>query len=214
MKMAVSSDINDIYKVQTVAETATTKELKKLSELEGNCAYFSFSDCYVIELSKKRSPHRMSEERIYEDIERKLKIALLFFDRIIIHFADLIRNEKICDILVKYKNFVSKGVIEFLYSSSIKVINVETIRAYVMLKKGEGEKGLDAFVSNTGFADKVVDLLNCSNRIIRRGYTTKSREQFIDLVKKDMERTNAPYRKSARGTSTLYEIILPFLNKL
>jgi len=183
-------------------------EIVKLTDLKGNCAYFGFSDYYVIELAKKRLAFSTNEQQIYRDIERKLKIALLFFDKIIVHFADIIRSKELYTVFNEYRRFIEEGNIDFLYSSSITEINQTAITAYATKKHKDGEKGLELFINDHNFANEAINLLSCSKRIVHRGYLRPSKEQFIDIVQKDLEKSETAQKFiSPRGILTLYQIL-------
>lgn len=186
------------------------KDIKKLSQLKSNCAYFAFSDYYVIELAKRRSPFKKDEGRLYEDIERRLRVALLFFDKIIIHSADIIRDQKVYEILNKYRTFIKEEIIEFIYSSSIKTINYDVIINYVKRKNNDGEKGLIEFIDKTEFAKNVIELLNTSPNIVHRDYNIPSKEQFIKLVKDDLVEHKT---FSNNDPINLYQILFNFDEK-
>ena len=141
------------------------------------------------------------------NIEIKLKIALLFFDKIVIHSADVMRDQNVYKILKKYSSFITESVIEFLYSSSIETIEFDVIMKYATDKNEKGEKGLTYFINNQSFAKNVIELLQNSKNIIHRDYGMPSKERFIKLIQDDLKEQDLIQKDHSKGTSTLYQII-------
>jgi len=182
--------------------TATFKPLSELQEY--NSVYFGYFDYHVIDINKQLADYSgIPIEKFYLAMEERLKIALLFFDKVILHFSDPMRDEDVLKILESYQWFLKEGRIVFLYSTSIKQIDYDSILDYAKLKKGEGEHGLDAFIDKRVFADKVVALLQMSKVNYHRNVSKNntSRQQFFDLVKGDIgedEMTQDEYKKRAK----------------
>jgi len=180
-------------------------------KIGGNSAYFGFTDYYVMDLLRRINLE--SPQELYDRIESRLKIACLFFDRIIIHSVDIMRDQKICSIIKNYSPFIKDKKILFFYSSKISAVDQSQIRAYIQKRKRQGEEGLDNILDDAEYFSQVMEILKSSPYIVVRKHDEdKSHDRqdhnFIKRVQFDLphDSTKKPITAGEYGKATLYDI--------
>jgi hypothetical protein len=180
-----------------------------LSDIKENCAYFGFSDYYVRDLFEKRG---IQMNEFYTSVKDHLKTTLLFFNKVVVHAVDIIRDEQILLILNEFSEYIKQGNILFLYPNSISEISINNLSVYVNDKIKQGEEGLEKFANDKRFAKEVVELLTKSNIMLHRNQLTEksedksNRSEFYRLVLNDLVGDDKA-KKTASEEASLYQIM-------
>ena len=171
------------------------KKIVKVSELEGRCVYFPLADYHNIRIFKEHSYRKgnVSDQKVKKDIANRLFLALLLFDKVIMHCSDPLRSEVIYEILMDNLELVKSGKILFVFSNSINSIEKD-YKKYIQEKISEYER--NAFSSTDidslkqghmteEYYDKVIALLNKTPYMLKKGKDGSS--GFKELIQADLD---------------------------
>jgi hypothetical protein len=173
----------------------SSKEIKKVADLEGKCAYFPLADFHNIRIFKKHSyrSNEVNDATVEMDIANRLYFALLLFDSIILHCSDPLRSKTIYNILHKNVNFVESGDILFIFSNSINVIESD-YKTYINARRAEYERNKfsDSDVKSLAqehmtddYYDKVIKLLQRTPYMLKKGRDGSG--GFKELIQTDLD---------------------------
>ena len=171
------------------------KKIVKVSELEGRCVYFPLADYHNIRIFKEHSYRKgnVSDQKVKKDIANRLFLALLLFDKVIMHCSDPLRSEVIYEILMDNLELVKSGKILFVFSNSINSIEKD-YKKYIQEKISEYER--NAFSSTDidslkqghmteEYYDEVIALLNKTPYMLKKGKDGSS--GFKELIQADLD---------------------------
>lgn len=185
----------DTININTTNNNENVKEIKKIIDLEGKCAYFPLADFHNIRIFKKHNyrTNKINDVELEKDIANRLYLALLLFDNVILHCSDPIRSSIVYNILLKNICFVDSGEILFIFANSINNIN-DDYKNYIIEKKKEYErnefsdtdiKSLDQEHMTDEYYEKVILLLKKTPYMLKKGKEGNS--GFKALIQDDLD---------------------------
>lgn len=176
----------------------TEKEAVDINKMEGRVCYFSlagdlalntFSDNKLSTFSKDKRRNRLKSE-----FTQRLYLAILMFDKVVMHCSDPLRSEIVLEVLEEHVQWIESGHIVFIFSNHIKNIR-DDYKKYIEDKIKEYSEGycsekeaesLKQGHINTGYYERVIDLLEKTKYLIRK--PDKDKYSFDRLVVDDLER--------------------------
>lgn len=195
MRCNMAIDSVDMPNVGERLSEENNKKIVKVSELEGRCVYFPLADYHNIRIFKEHSYRKgnVSDQKVKKDIANRLFLALLLFDKVIMHCSDPLRSEVIYEILMDNLELVKSGKILFVFSNSINSIEKD-YKKYIQEKISEYER--NAFSSTDidslkqghmteEYYDKVIALLNKTPYMLKKGKDGSS--GFKELIQADLD---------------------------
>ena len=172
------------------------KQIKRVNELEGRCAYFPLADYHNIRIFERYS----NSGTIKKNISCRLYMALLLFDKVILHCSDPLRSEIIYDLLSEDKKlqFIENEDLLFVFSNSINDIEkdfkeyiIQKMRDYELNKFSKTDiSSLAQVHMDDGFYKKVIEILNKTPCLLKTGITGSKR--FKTLIKSDLSDKELP----------------------
>lgn len=169
-------------------EIQKTKEIKTVDKLTGRCAYFPIADYHNLKIFKNHN--KILTEL---DISNRLYLALLLFDRVVMHCSDPLRSIEVFNVLQNNKQFIKSGNILFVFSRRINNIERD-YKKYIQDKIIEYGKNPSSVIDvesltqqhiNDEYYKKVIKLLNCSYFLVKK--EKEGISGFKDLIKTDLE---------------------------
>ena len=195
MRCNMAIDSVDMPNVGERLSEENNKKIVKVSELEGRCVYFPLADYHNIRIFKEHSYRKgnVSDQKVKKDIANRLFLALLLFDKVIMHCSDPLRSEVIYEILMDNLELVKSGKILFVFSNSINSIEKD-YKKYIQEKISEYER--NAFSSTDidslkqghmteEYYDEVIALLNKTPYMLKKGKDGSS--GFKELIQADLD---------------------------
>lgn len=171
------------------------KKIVRVDELDGRCVYFPLADYHNIRIFKEHTYRKgnASEERVKKDIANRLFLALLLFDKVIIHCSDPLRSTLVYNILLENIELIQRGNILFVFSNSINSIERD-YKKYIKEKINEYER--NAFSSTDidslkqehmtdEYYNKVISLLKNTQFLLKKGKDGSS--GFKELIQADLD---------------------------
>ena len=170
----------------------------EINRLSGRVCYFSLSGDLALNAFSniKFSTFTKNErrKRLKFEFEQRLYLAVLMFDRVVMHCSDPLRSEIVLEVLEEHNQWIKKGHIVFIFSDHINEINND-YRKYIEEKIKEysegfySEKEADSLRQehiDSGYYDRVVDLLMHTPYMVRK--PDKDKYSFDKLVINDLDR--------------------------
>lgn len=186
--------------------TKSSKDEKLLNELNERSIFVPIADIHNYNIYNRTA--------VNVPLINHLETALLFGDRLIMHCADPFRSKEVYAFLNEYDELIRVGKIVFLMSQKIRDVRKDC-PAYFEKKKeqylrsGYGDKDVATFkaiFSDKAHMNKVVELLDKSKFILRRGFD--GTKKFIELIKSDLKKVEVLATDEMFDQSTLRELPL------
>lgn len=182
------------------------KNIVYFSNLNTECVYLHSFDYGGLRLIREMTPYLDFKQHLRQQLE----MALILYDGVIIHSAEVLRSEVVYDILYEYRDLIKDGSIKLLFSSKVNDIRKdfnnyidEKIREYSISKYGSDEAAsLIEAKKNESRMENAIELLSeCPQMIKRDGDGTSDLEaliindlaaRFVDVIleKKEYRRIN------------------------
>ena len=172
----------------------TNPESRYVKDLDGRCAYFPLSDYHNILIFK--TFHKIKDDSILkEELEKRLFLALLLFDKVILHCTDPLRNQAVFAILEDNNSFVDDGSILFVFSNSINTVH-DDYKKYIDDRIIEYQKNefsgtdIDSLRQrhmSDDYYEKVIQLLKKSKYLLKKGQSGNI--GFKELIQEDLSTT-------------------------
>lgn len=177
---------------ETDSVDSPKKKIVKINELQGRCTYFPLADYHNIRIFKNNK-RVVTDVELKRDISNRLYMALLLFDKVIIHCSDPLRSPIILEILEENIGFVENGDILFVFSNSIDDIK-EDFRRYIEEKINKYERNsfsstdIDSLKQThmtSEYYERVIEVLEKTPFILKKGKEGSS--GFKELIQQDLD---------------------------
>ena len=122
----------------------TQKHKISVDRLEGRICYFSLTGDLAIKAFEtiKLSTFQTDTKRkkLHDELIKRLDIAILMFDKVILHCSDPFRNEIVLSVLEERMDFIKSGKICFIFSTAIQDVRKDYFK-YIDEKIKDYEDG-------------------------------------------------------------------------
>lgn len=181
-------------KEETKSEQRKIIEIDELSErvcyfsLAGNLALEAFSQ---IKYSTFRN-EKQRRNRLRSDFSQRLFLAVLMFDKVVMHCSDPLRSEIVLEVLEENLQWIKEGRILFIFSHHINDIRSD-FREYIESKINEYSEGFHSEKEaeslkqrhiNEAYYERVISLLENTDYLVRK--SSKESYSFDKLVNRDL----------------------------
>lgn len=176
----------------------TQKQKISVDRLEGRICYFSLTGDLAIKAFEtiKLSTFQTDTKRkkLHDELIKRLDIAILMFDKVILHCSDPFRNEIVLSVLEERMDFIKSGKICFIFSTAIQDVRKDYFK-YIDEKIKDYEDGfysireqesLSQPFMDTEYKNRVLDVLDASKYILRK--PNREPFSFKKLLMKDMDK--------------------------
>jgi len=170
-----------------------------IDDIEGRVCYFSLSGDLALKAYEENALSSINREnkkrhRLKVDVTQRLYMAVVMFDKVVMHCSDPLRSREILEILESHYQWIEEGRILFIFSHHIQNIQ-QDYRNYIKMKRQEYSEEINAKKEadslnqehmSDDYYERVIKILSASKFMVR-----KSNDPlcfFPNLVKKDLEK--------------------------
>ncbi|WP_432664498.1 hypothetical protein R9X47_28715 [Wukongibacter baidiensis] len=162
----------------------SNKKILKYSQIKDTSIYLHSFD-YSVQKSLEDFSLNIN---IAKHISQQLEVALLLSDHVIVHAAEILRNNLVYDVLYKYKNLISDGSINLLFSSKVNDIErdfynyiEEKIAEYDYSNYGKDDAMSLKKALKSKHYHKAIKLISSSPNVLKRDIDgTNTLEELIN----------------------------------
>lgn len=173
------------------------KKKVEIDELSDRVCYFSLAGNLALEAFNQIKYSTFSDEKrrrnkLKRDFTQRLFLAVLMFDKVVMHCSDPLRSEIVLEVLEENLQWIKEGRILFIFSHHINDIRSD-FKEYIESKINEYSEGFHSEKEaeslkqkhiNDRYYERVICLLENANYLVlksnKKGYT------FDKLVIKDL----------------------------
>lgn len=195
----------------------TLRKVINVDDLTGRVCYFSLTGDLAMNAFESLNLSTFSDakkhKKMHEELIKRLDIALLMFDIVILHCSDPYRNPIVLDVLEERIEFVTSGRICFIFSNSIEKIRDDYLK-YIENKIEDYKEGFYSDRESESlslphlseeYKQRVIKILDSCKYIIRK--STSADFSFEKLIIRDLSRDFIAEKVVFDSTADLSQIL-------